>query len=69
MFAIAIMMLVFGAMGFSGMSGLMTGDPTMAMGSAFAGMGIAALFAVPIALIAYGAVPDGVVVRARAGRR
>ncbi len=53
-FAIAIMMFVFGAMGFSGMAGLMTGDPTMAMGSAFAGMGIAALVAVPIALIAYG---------------
>ena len=53
-FVLAIMMLVFGAIGFSGMAGLMTGDPTLAMGSAFAGMGIAALFAVPIALIAYG---------------
>ncbi len=52
-FALVIMMLVFGAMGFSGMAGLMTGDPTAAMGSALAGMGIAALFAVPIALIGY----------------
>jgi hypothetical protein len=53
-FALAIMMLVFGAMGFSGMAALMTGDPTAAMGGALAGMGIAALFAVPIALIGYG---------------
>jgi uncharacterized membrane protein len=53
-FALVIMMLVFGAMGFSGMTGLMTGDPTVAMGSALAGMGIAALLAVPIALIGYG---------------
>ncbi len=52
-FAFAILMLMFGAMGRSGLTGLMSGDPTAAMGSALAGMGIAALFAVPIALIAY----------------
>lgn len=52
-FALAIMALVFGAIGFSGITGMMTGDPTAAMGSMFAGMGIAALFAVPIALVGY----------------
>jgi uncharacterized membrane protein len=53
-FVLVIMMFVFGAMGFSGLSGFMTGDPSVAMSSALAGMGIAALFAVPIALIGYG---------------
>jgi|SRR5688572_23501335 len=53
-FALIIMMLVFGAMGFSGIAGLMSGDPTVAINSAFAGMGVAALVAVPIALIGYG---------------
>ena len=53
-FALIIMMLVFGTMGFAGMSGLMTGDPTVAMTAAFTGMSVAALVAVPLALIAYG---------------
>ena len=51
--AMTIMLLVFGALGFSGMAGFMTGDPAMMMGSAIAGMSIAALFAVPIALVVY----------------
>ena len=53
-FALVILMVVFGAMGFSGMAGLMTGDPTLVVGSMLAGMGITALIAVPVALIAYG---------------
>ena len=52
-FAFAILMLMFGAMGIAGLTGLMSGDPTAAVGGALAGMGIAALFAVPVALIAY----------------
>jgi uncharacterized membrane protein len=52
-FATLIMMLVFGAMGFSGMAGFLTGDPSAAMTSAMAGMGVAALLAVPVAVIAY----------------
>lgn len=53
-FMLVFAMFVFGAMGFSGMAGLMSGDPSLALYSAFAGMGVAALLAIPIGLIAYG---------------
>ena len=52
--AIVIMMLVFGAAGFSGMAGFMTGDPSTMIGSAMAGMGVAAVIAVPVAIAIYG---------------
>lgn len=52
--AIVIMMMVFGAMGFTGMAGLLTGDPATIVGSSLAGMGLGALVAVPIAVLVYG---------------
>jgi hypothetical protein len=51
--AAIVMTIVFGAAGFSGMAGMMTGDPSVAMGSAMAGLGAAAIFAVPIAIVGY----------------
>jgi hypothetical protein len=51
--ATIVMMMVFGAAGFSGMAGMMSGDAGVAMGSAMAGLGAAALLAVPTAIIGY----------------
>ena len=51
--AAVVGMLVFGAAGMSGMAGLVSGDPDVAMGSAMAGLGAAAIFAVPIAIVGW----------------
>jgi hypothetical protein len=52
--AVAIMILLFGAIGFSGIVGLVSGDPYAAMTSAMAGMGIGTLLAIPIVIGLYG---------------
>jgi hypothetical protein len=51
--ALLLMSLMFGAMGISTFTGLIAGDPSMAIGSAMAGMGVAALLAVPIAIVGW----------------
>ena len=50
---IVISLFVFGAVGVSGIAGMLSGDPSVAMGSAIAGAGVAALIAMPIVLIAF----------------
>jgi uncharacterized membrane protein len=45
-------MFVFGAVGVSGLTGMLSGDPTAAMGTALAGAGVAALIAAPIVIVA-----------------
>jgi uncharacterized membrane protein len=50
---IVIALFVFGAVGVSGVAGMMSSDPAVAMGSAIAGAGVAALIAMPIVLIAF----------------
>jgi uncharacterized membrane protein len=47
-----IAMFVFGAVGISGLAGLMRGDATSAMSTAMAGAGVAALIAMPIVFVA-----------------
>jgi uncharacterized membrane protein len=49
---IVIALFVFGAVGVSGIMGMMTGDPTAAMGNAIAGASVAALIAAPIVVVA-----------------
>lgn len=45
-------MFVFGAVGVSGLTGMMRGDPTAAMSTAIAGAGVAALIAAPLVIVA-----------------
>lgn len=51
--AILMVTLVFGAIGMTGIAGLLSGDPMAMMNTALAGMGIAALIAIPVVLGAY----------------
>jgi uncharacterized membrane protein len=48
---IVIALFVFGAVGASGILGMMTGDPTVAMSKALAGASVAALIAMPIVIV------------------
>jgi hypothetical protein len=52
--AVAIMILLFGAIGFSGIVGLLSGDTYTGMMSAMAGMGIGTFVAIPIVIALYG---------------
>jgi hypothetical protein len=51
--ALLLMSLVFGAMGISTFTSLMTGNASAVMNGAMAGMGVAAVLAVPIAFLAW----------------
>ena len=50
--SLVIAMFVFGALGVSGMAGMMRGDPSAAMRHAMAGAGVAALIATPLVFVA-----------------
>jgi len=49
---VVVSLFMFGAVGFSGMAGMMSGDPSVAMGRAMAGVGVAALIAMPFVIVA-----------------
>jgi uncharacterized membrane protein len=50
--SLIIALFVFGALGMSGMMAMMKGDPSIAMSTAIAGAGVAALIATPLVFVA-----------------